>query len=61
MLGVFSHPYSYQPSACYRHAPKESSEIAIKTQPPVKPSQSQEEEERGNNCLYCLFRQLLPV
>ncbi|CCI36472.1 hypothetical protein MICAK_2490003 [Microcystis aeruginosa PCC 9701] len=52
MLGVFSPGYS--------QGQKEASAIAIKTEPPVKPSQS-EEEERGNNCPYCLSRQLLPV
>ncbi|AKV69057.1 hypothetical protein VL20_4111 [Microcystis panniformis FACHB-1757] len=38
----------------YRQGQKEASAIAIKTQPRVKPSQSEEEEERGNNCPYCL-------
>jgi hypothetical protein len=31
-LGVFSHPYSYQPSACYRQGQKEATAIAIKNQ-----------------------------
>jgi len=53
LLGVFS--------PCYRQGQKEASAIAIKTEPPVKPSQSEEEEERGNNSPYCLFRQSLPV
>ncbi|CCI28016.1 hypothetical protein MICAH_4770018 [Microcystis aeruginosa PCC 9809] len=53
MLGVLT--------PCDSQGQKEASAIAIKTQPPVKPSQSEEEEERRNNCPYCLSRQLLPV